>query len=186
MRGVCIWNAILTHPLSAIICGGHIDFYITRRRQIWFFPRSHSLDSGKQLQSRELRECCCCSHCKAFTPRLLVWWFGQSTHTLHCLSDRRGLVKVSSGRLRSPRDLEWLRSVLSTNALPVAVTSIDTQSLWLEWNNKDSSERTSPLTEEAMALVTQFTFPLFHGVQASVDILPKNTVLRPNRIQIDR
>lgn len=36
----------------------------------------------------------------------------------------------------------------------------------------DSSQRTIPLTEGAMALIIQFTF-LFHGVEAPVNTLPK-------------
>lgn len=59
--------------------------------------------------------------------------------------------------------------------LQVAVISIETQSIWWAWNSVDSSQRTTPLTEEAMALIIQFTFPLFHGVEASVNTLPKNS-----------
>lgn len=119
----------------------HSDFCITRR-QTWFLPRSRSLCSGKQLQST--KQCCCCSHCKAFTPRLLLWWLCQATHTLHCPSARKGLLKVSSGRLRSPRDLKWLRSVLSANVSSSCCYFHWNSKPLLAWNSMDCSQRTSP------------------------------------------
>lgn len=55
--------------------GTHTDFYITRRRQTCFLPRSHCLYIGKQLKSR--KQCWCCSYRKVFTPRPSLWWLAS-------------------------------------------------------------------------------------------------------------
>lgn len=93
--------------------GTHTDFYITRRRQTCFLPRSHSLYLGKQLKSR--KQCWCCSYRKVFTPRPLLWWLASWLGTLHCPSAGEALLTDRPGRLRSLTEQEQLRSVLFTN-----------------------------------------------------------------------
>lgn len=161
----------------------HSDFCVTRR-QTWFLPRSHSLYSGKQLQST--KQCCCCSHCKAFAPRLLLWWLCQATHTLHCPSARKGLLKVSSGRLRSPRDLEWLRSVLSANVSSSCCYFHWNSKPLLAWNSMDCSQRTSPTDWGSNGSENPVHLPLTPWCGGFSKYSQKTLCLRTNGIEMDR
>lgn len=70
--------------------------------------------------------------------------------------------------------------------LQVAVISAETQSFWLAQDSRAPVRGHCSLTEEAMALIIEFTLPLFQGVEASVKTVPKATIMRTNGIKIDR